>query len=65
MKEVARNSMSVIYETEKGNTVGIVQDECNGFRKYYHVVVRKPNEYGKIVKTRCTFEKAYAIAQQY
>ncbi len=65
MKEVGRNSGMIVYETEKGNTVGIVKDECAGMRQYFHVVVRKPGEYGKTVKTRCTFETAYAIAQQY
>ena len=67
MKEIYRNSTTVIYETESGATVGICEDENRtSFKKYYHVVVReKGASKGKTVKTRCTFETAYSIAQQY
>ncbi len=58
-----------IIEMENGTRIGIFEDSTLGERRgkqYYNVVVDKPEwKYGKTVATRCTMQKAMAIAESY
>ncbi len=64
MKETFRNSMTTIYENERGDLAAISRDESH--KAYYHVIVRRADESkGKTIKTRCTHEKAYAIVKEW
>ena len=69
MKLIERNELTEIWETAKGDTIGICANNAYGERtlkRYYNIVVRKAGEkYGKTVKTRCTYEKAMQIVAEY
>ena len=63
MKKVFEDSTTEIYETESGIIIGIIKD--HSMKNYYNVTVKNPNEKGKTVATRCTYQKAMIIAKQY
>lgn len=67
MKRTFKNSLNELWENEKGDMVGIFCDDCIKTRKsYFHVVVREAGwERGKTVATRCTYETAMQIVNQY
>lgn len=63
MKEVYRDSTTVILEDARGTVFGIIRD--NSRKLYYNVSARKPGEKGNTIATRCTYEKAMEIINTY
>lgn len=63
MKKTYDDCYTKAFETNDGTFVAISRDAGN---RYWNVFVRKPDEKkGKVIATRCTFEKAMSIAEQF
>lgn len=61
MKQVYTDQYSEAYETESGTRIVLSRDNGN---KYWNVFVRRADEKkGKVIATRCTYEKAMQIAR--
>lgn len=60
MKEILEG----VYITDKGARVVLTED--NSRKEYYSVWVKKADDKkGKTVATRCTYQKAMQIAEEY
>jgi ABC-type tungstate transport system permease subunit len=63
MEKIHESSTSETYKATNGTIIGI--DKDNSMKNYYSVFVKEPNKEGKTVATRCRYEKAMQIANEY
>ena len=62
MKKVYEDSTTEIYETDT-HIFGISKD--NSLKNYYTVSAREKDKKGKVIATRCSYEKAMNIIKNY
>lgn len=62
MKKVYEDSTTEIFETDT-HIFGISKD--NSLKNYYSVSAKEKDKKGKIIATRCSYEKAMDIIKNY
>lgn len=63
MKRVYKDSTTEIFETENATVFGIIKD--NSKNNYFNVTARRNGEKGKTIATRCTYDKALEIINNF